>query len=240
MPHIYKITSPSNKIYVGSSVNIKRRFKRYRCLDTKGQPKLHNSLIKYGVNNHIFEIICECEELDMYKLENHYADKYCVLGANGLNCQLPKSDDLPCRFSDETRLRMSIAGKKIITTPETKIKQREAAFKSNNKRGTGIKHTAEFCKNISIRNIGNTYNLGKKASDTAIENRKISIQKRKENGTYICTAGKLIINIDTGVFHESLKEAYATYPSINIRWKYKYVMNMIEGYKNNKTFLIYA
>ena len=29
---IYKITSPSNKIYIGQSINIERRFKEYKTL----------------------------------------------------------------------------------------------------------------------------------------------------------------------------------------------------------------
>ena len=43
---IYKITSPSNKIYIGKSNNINRRFKEYIKLRCKQQPKLYNSFKK--------------------------------------------------------------------------------------------------------------------------------------------------------------------------------------------------
>lgn len=40
---IYKITSPSGRIYIGSSKNIRRRFYSYKNLHCKDQPKLYNS-----------------------------------------------------------------------------------------------------------------------------------------------------------------------------------------------------
>jgi group I intron endonuclease len=59
---IYKITSPSGKIYIGQSTNIENRFNSYRILDCKKQIKLYNSLKKYGWDNHIKEIVEECTE----------------------------------------------------------------------------------------------------------------------------------------------------------------------------------
>ena len=61
---IYKITSPSNKIYIGQSVNIIKRIKRYLILDCESQRKLYNSLKKYDFQNHMFEVIEICNELD--------------------------------------------------------------------------------------------------------------------------------------------------------------------------------
>lgn len=64
---IYKVTNPKGKIYIGQSINIENRFKQYKMIDKSCiGPKLFNSLIKYGYENHIFEIIEECnlEELD--------------------------------------------------------------------------------------------------------------------------------------------------------------------------------
>lgn len=57
---IYKIISPSNKIYIGQSIDIKRRFRQYREPNrNKKHPKLNNSFLKYGIDNHTFEIIEE-------------------------------------------------------------------------------------------------------------------------------------------------------------------------------------
>jgi group I intron endonuclease len=47
--YIYKLTSPSNKCYVGQTVNINKRFSEYKTFHhCKNQPKLFNSLKKYG------------------------------------------------------------------------------------------------------------------------------------------------------------------------------------------------
>jgi hypothetical protein len=63
---IYKITSPSGKIYIGQSVNIFKRFKQYVRFDCKKQIQLYNSLKKYGWEQHTFEVIetCLIEQLD--------------------------------------------------------------------------------------------------------------------------------------------------------------------------------
>lgn len=68
---IYKITSPSGRIYIGQSKNIEKRFLQYRRLQCKYQKLLYNSLIKYGVENHVFEIVLQClpEELNLNELK---------------------------------------------------------------------------------------------------------------------------------------------------------------------------
>lgn len=62
MPLIYKITSPSNKIYIGQTWDWIKRKSVYRRNACKGQIKLYNSLVKYGFINHILEIIHELPE----------------------------------------------------------------------------------------------------------------------------------------------------------------------------------
>jgi group I intron endonuclease len=66
MVGIYKIISPSGKTYIGQSVNIEKRKIQYENKHCKDQPKIFNSLKKYGWENHIFKILEECllEQLD--------------------------------------------------------------------------------------------------------------------------------------------------------------------------------
>ena len=59
MVGIYKITSPSGKIYIGQSWNISDRISRYKTIRCKTQRKIYNSLVKYGWENHSFCIIHE-------------------------------------------------------------------------------------------------------------------------------------------------------------------------------------
>ena len=57
---VYLITSPVGKKYVGCSVAIYKRWNEYKKLRCKKQRKLYHSFLKYGVENHKFEIICGC------------------------------------------------------------------------------------------------------------------------------------------------------------------------------------
>jgi group I intron endonuclease len=57
---IYKITSPSGKVYIGQAIDIERRWNQYRRLGCKNQSKLYASLNHYGFEAHTFEIIMEC------------------------------------------------------------------------------------------------------------------------------------------------------------------------------------
>lgn len=90
---IYKITSPSGKIYIGQSWNIKRRFARYKCGDCKKQSAIYRSFLKHGTKNHTFEIICELSEditqevLDRYEVLYWQAYKDC--GIKMLNSKDP-------------------------------------------------------------------------------------------------------------------------------------------------------
>lgn len=78
---IYKITSPSGKIYIGQSWNIKKRLSGYKILSaSKKQRLLNRSFVKYGYENHNFEIIkvfenkCTQKELDRHEI--FYIYKY--------------------------------------------------------------------------------------------------------------------------------------------------------------------
>jgi group I intron endonuclease len=139
---IYKIVNPNGKVYIGQSVDIEKRLKRYKCisLSTKGQIKIYRSLIKYGSANHKFEIVCLCEESELNEKEREYQELFdCV--NNGLNCLYTKSKDKSGKVSSETLIRMSNAqkgnnnflGKKH--SEETKNKMALARI--------GTKHSAE-------------------------------------------------------------------------------------------------
>ena len=54
---IYKITSPSNRIYIGQTVDFIKRKSHYRNLKRNHQIRLFNSIKKYGWDN-FFELRC--------------------------------------------------------------------------------------------------------------------------------------------------------------------------------------
>lgn len=99
---IYKITSPNNRSYIGQSVNIEIRFNTYKKLKCNSQPKIYKSFLKYGIQNHKFEIIEECNIDLLNERERYWQDFYnCV--ENGLNCLLTKTNDLSGKLSQETK-----------------------------------------------------------------------------------------------------------------------------------------
>ena len=106
---IYKITSPSNKIYIGQSIDIEKRFQTHKKLRSNKSILLYNSLKKYGVDNHKFEIIETCEMSELNKKERYYQELYMSTGEKGLNLLLTKTDDLSGKRSLETCKKISSA-----------------------------------------------------------------------------------------------------------------------------------
>ena len=96
---IYSITSPSGKIYIGQSIDIKKRWQYYRTKRTNIQPKLQNSFNKYGVDKHLFEVIKLCSEDSLNFRERYWQEYYNVL-ERGLNVKLTPADEMG-RLSQE-------------------------------------------------------------------------------------------------------------------------------------------
>ena len=80
-------------VYIGQSKNIKKRFRSYIHKLGKGQPKLNNSFLKYGVKNHVFEILCYCDVTQLNDLERFYQILFSANDTNGLNCILVNERD---------------------------------------------------------------------------------------------------------------------------------------------------
>lgn len=103
---IYCIKSPSGKVYIGSSLNINRRWNYYKNYNCREQRKLYYSLKKYGVENHIFEVLEECNIEDLFHKEHFWQKKFNSV-EEGLNCVYERSVNIKKEFSKETRDRIS-------------------------------------------------------------------------------------------------------------------------------------
>ena len=88
MVGIYKIENPNHRIYIGQSTNITLRWSKYFKYRCKDQPSLYNSLKKYGVENHIFEVLEECQPEDLDVREIFWGEKFEVLSNQHLNNRL--------------------------------------------------------------------------------------------------------------------------------------------------------
>ena len=105
---IYKITSPSGRVYVGQSVNMLRRKKEYNKCSIK-QTRLKESIDKYSWFLHTFDILEECLIEELNCRERYWQDFYDVLGDKGLNCTLTKSKDKSGELSENTKEKIMIA-----------------------------------------------------------------------------------------------------------------------------------
>lgn len=84
---IYKITNPNFEIYIGQTINFKRRYNSYsNFLKLKNQKKLKDSFVKYGFENHKIEIILQCSQDELNFWEEFYVTLFDSFKSNyGLN-----------------------------------------------------------------------------------------------------------------------------------------------------------
>ena len=104
---IYKITSPSKKVYIGQSVHLYERLKSY--FEPKSAPNqkiLKYSFNKYGVENHVFEIIEECSVELLNERERYWQEQYKDIL---LNCRFTKHNDKSGYCSQLTKNNISKA-----------------------------------------------------------------------------------------------------------------------------------
>lgn len=139
---IYKIVSPTNKIYIGQSINITRRWKSYDSLHCKNQIRLYNSLRKYSPQNHIFEIIEECSLENINGRETHWKKYYLEQNFQDWDKMLF------CELYDKGGPRSEITNNKISKSLLGKEKSQQ--HKDNIKIArTGISFTEQHKNNMS-------------------------------------------------------------------------------------------
>lgn len=143
---IYKITSPTGRVYIGQSTNIISRWKAHSP-NSKKNHVLVSSLKKYGKKNHFFEIIKVMPEnysqdlINQY--ENFYLELYRTFGFRIMNIRSAGSKG---RHSPATKVKMSLALKGRVMTPEAKEKLRTFH--------TGKKMSDETKNKIRLAHIG--------------------------------------------------------------------------------------
>jgi len=235
---IYKITSPTKKVYIGQSIDIEKRFNTYKGLHCKVQPILYRSFLKYGIDKHKFEILCECDINELNDKERYYQDAFMATGKNGLNCFLTKSSDRNGRhseesrkkmsnsqagrkLSEETKIKMSLAQKGKKRTEESKLKM-SIASKGKNKSESHRKKMSERTYTEEERKKRSINATGKKHSE---ESKKNMSESRK----------KLILNIQTGIFYLGIEEA-----GKSIKMHKSTLATQLKGIVKNKTSFIYV
>lgn len=200
---IYKITSPSRKIYIGQSMNIKARWGKYKKLNCKNQIKLYRSLLKYGFDRHRFEIIQVCEPGRLNEVEKYYVDLFQTFNSEyGLN--LKEGGGSKGKHSDESKLKNSISNRGRIVSEETRQKLSKSL--------KGVKRSDEHIRRLSEARVGNKNSLG-----------RILSQETKDKIRANNKVSKLVLNTQTGIFYDSAKEASRSvgikYGTFKVRFK---------------------
>lgn len=189
---IYKITSPTNKIYIGQSIDIETRFKTYLRYSCKSQTKLLASLKKHKAENHRYEILLICEKENLSTQEKYFVDLFQSFNSkNGLNIRDGGGNN--AKLSDEQKLKISnsLKGKKhsaerieknrlgqLNKKSSIEKRLRESLYPKEKKSRIGLKHSQETKDILRDKNLGNKNpNFGKKRSEESKQKIRESITK---------------------------------------------------------------
>jgi group I intron endonuclease len=222
---IYKITSPTGKIYIGQSENIKMRWYKYSKLHCKRQTTLYNSFLKHGVENHQFDIIEYCTPDELNCSERFWQDIFEVIKSSGLNGVLTVCGEKRYVASEDTRKRISeslqgdkhpLYGKVGALSPSFGKKASDETRKRQSESRKGKKsyvRTSEIRKNLS------------------------EARKNDKNPMYGRTGcnhpqSKVVLCLKNGIYYDSLKDGCL---AMNLNYTYT-------GYtvrKNKSEYFIY-
>lgn len=179
---VYQILNKVNgKVYIGSSVTVHGRItthKRHLLLNKHVNKKLQFAYNKYGIDNFEYSVLEYCDKdvllqteqkyLDMLDIKNNY--NICPLAGNTTGYKwteehrakneagmVEKAKKIRLalighKHTEETKAKVSAAGKGKLRSEETKQKMRKPksdTHKANISKGqTGMKHTPERVQNI--------------------------------------------------------------------------------------------
>lgn len=219
---VYKLTSPSGKIYIGQSYNIYKRLMAYKSARCKQQRHLYNAIIKYGFENFDIEILFRSNYYNgiidsLNHAETYFINLYDSIN-NGYNIRGGGGNN---SISEETKLLMSKVALGRKFTPEHKSNLKKAFV--------GRKMTKEQIEKISKSN------MGKKVAIETIQkilNSKnlMCIYKYSLNGKFIKKYESISqAAIEHGIHRASIENcAKRNGTSSGYVWKYEYIGDVIE------------
>ena len=187
---IYLITGPKDKKYVGSSNNLKQRWRQHKSLLKRNKhlcTPLQNSWNKYGEDKFIFSIIEETTQDLLLEKEQYWLDHYkSYEKTNGYNILKIAGSNVGFKHTEETKLKISEASKGRIVSEETRKKHSDRMKLSTVSKDTadiraeklkGRKHTEKHKTNIS-EGLQEAYDSGIRIG--AWQNKKFSNSHKKK------------------------------------------------------------
>lgn len=227
---IYMVTSPSNRIYIGQSRNVKKRFEQYRKLNCKTQSVLINSFLKYGVDNHIFEIIEECDLSEMNIRERYWQEYHNSLAPNGLNSMLTETNAKTRTVSKETSRKLS-ESKLGAKNPMYGTKKSDEEKKNLSNKFKGRVFTTEWIAKINESKRKSGKHKQRTISDS---NRKLLNEAILEKASgFNNPHSRIVLDVQSGIFYYNVKDV-SMYHNIN---ENNLRAMLIGKIKNNTSFI---
>lgn len=164
MQVIYRLTSPSGRVYIGQTKHLATRMSSYRTLQCQSQPLLCRSLQKHGFDQHVFHLVHRFPDAGVSQHVVDEFEKYTILmhrhmglallnltpGGRGNGHRTHKN-----RVGQPKRERPDVQGEKHkeakLTTKDV-IEIRSVYEEGRRRRGCGIRQLARRY-NVSPRAI---------------------------------------------------------------------------------------
>jgi len=196
---VYRWVNKTNgKTYVGSSVNLSRRFAEYYrksyISDTSRNMAIHIALLKYGYYNFQLEILEYCDTSLLLVREQFYLDllqpEYNILQTAGSSLGYLHSEESKRKMREAPNPGRFTKGQKH--SEETKRKMSEARLGSNRPAGSGrpSQNVEVFDKETNLTATFDSFSAAATALDIryeAIKNYFSKNQQKPYKGRYVFT-----------------------------------------------------
>lgn len=174
---IYKIVSPSGKVYIGKASDYKKRMRHYKYGDHKGQTRVSASIMKHGYDAHEVTIIDSligdndaASSKEMFWIRSFMSNYSKWPEMNGLNLTDGGEGNIGYRATDDTKVKLSNSLKEY--------------YKYNKPHNSGKKLSEEQKKLISDFNIKNNTHLRLNSRPKSKEQIDKMVATRRRNGSY--------------------------------------------------------
>lgn len=184
---VYRIVNQVNgKAYVGSAVNIQKRWIWHRSALRGGKHhsvKLQRAWLKYGEESFLFEAVESCDLLDLIRIEQKWIDElnssvdgYNICGRAGSRLGVPLSE------ATKEKLRQKHLGKKISAEAREKMSlaQRGKTLSAEHRRKIGQSQVGKVIP-LSSRLLMSEARRRKAREFSDLTRQKLSIAAQKAN-----------------------------------------------------------
>ena len=194
-PGIYKITNiKNNRYYIGSSVNINKRWLTHKRLLNKGEHEnnfLQNSWDKHGEESFVFEVLEVVSELSNLLIrEQYYLDLIKPFNKETtFNLCETAGNMLGFRHTNETKEKMSISQLNRFKDPKERVKcnifknlteeEKLVLIEVMSKSHKGLKHSTDTKVKMIKLSLGRKHNSETKSKLSKINKGRKHNNKRK-------------------------------------------------------------